>query len=248
MTETTERTAGTAVEQQVAPGALARVKGAKPWTIADLAEILARPVQKPEPAEDFIPEVPKPVAFTDKLRSALRAVPGVFGKVAPTERRKLEKAEVEGLVAELMALSMVSGPIGSRMKDITELLRHHMDFVAAEAGRGGKKIASGIGKGHVLAARPEDPFNIPVEGYDDPIQQRYVGGKPQVTGSKLEEMKASGTITQEQYLACTSAGRRSYDPDKMALYIRRHPEEGLRILAAMTTMGDPSGSLYPPKK
>lgn len=249
MTETTERTAGTAVEQQVAPGALALAKGAKSWTVADLAAKLAGP----EPVLPKAAPLPKPakaIQLTAPLRKALRAIPDVFAKVQPTESRKLEASEITALTAEQIAISQVAKPLGERSKAISEIMRHHMDHYGASLGLVGEdtlRIADGIAQGHCLFARSEDPFEVPVEDFEGTWQQRYVKGSVNVNGSLAGQMKADGTITHEEYLSITRTSR-NYDEARMAEFIRNNPERGCQILAAMTSRSAPSASLYPPKQ
>lgn len=245
MTETTQAPAGTALAQ-VAEGVLARVQDGKPFTVAELAELMARPAQKlPKDAE--FPAPPAPVRFTDALRRALRALPEVFGKVSPTERRKLEAAEVKALTDEIAAIDGAFSELESRREAIKELIRTHQDYQASEMGVAGERIASGTAKGHYLSAKPGEPFTTPVEGYGDCWQQRYVKGKSSQRMTTLEALLADGKITRAEYLGFTSA-RRDLDEMKIAEYVRRHPARGLEILAAITVQGAPSASLYPPKK
>lgn len=249
MTETTERTAGTALEQQVAPGALALAQGQKSWTVIDLADRLAGP----EPVLPKTAPRPRPakvMELTTALRKALRAIPDVFARVQPTESRKLEASELKALTDEQVAINQVTKPLGDRSKVISEIVRHHMDHYGAGAGlvdENTLRIAEGIAKGHYLFAREQDPFEVAVEGYDDAWQQRFVKGSVTVNGSLAAQLEADGRITHDEYLRITRTSR-SYDEAKMAEFIRKNPERGLQILAAMTSRSAPSASLYPPKK
>ena len=248
MTETTENTAGTEVVQ-VAPGALALVAGAKPWSITDLAEKIA----PPEPVLPKDAEAPKPakvVNLTPVLKKALGAIPNVFAKVQPTESRRLEAAELKKLTDEAIAISQAAKPLGDRAKAISEIIRHHMDHAGESDGLVNEdtlRIADGVAKGHFLFGRPEAPFEVGVEGYEDAWQQRYVKGSVSVNGGELLGLYEDGAITREEYLACTREVR-SYDEAKISAFIRKNPQRGLEILTAITHRSAPGASVYPPKK
>src|SRR5580692_6913672 len=112
MTDT--ETAGTAVAQQVAEAALARMQDAKPWTVADLAKILAGPA--PEIAQDApFPAAPPKVTITAGLRAALRKLPSVFGVVTPTEHRKLEQEELKRLTEEVVVIETIKAQLDGRV-------------------------------------------------------------------------------------------------------------------------------------
>ena len=245
MTETTQAPAGTALAQ-VAEGVLARVQDGKPFTVTELATLMARPAAKlPKDAE--FPAPPSPVKFTDALRKALRALPDVFGKVAPTERRKLEGAEVRALTDEINAIDAAFTELESRREAIKELMRTHQDYQATEEGVAGERVADGVAKGHYLSAGAGKPFKTPVEGYSESWQQRYVSGKSAQRLPALKDLLAAGEITRAEYLGFTST-KRVLDEMKISEYIRRHPQRGLQVLAAITVQAPPGASLYAPKK
>lgn len=241
----TDETTGTAIEQ-VAPGALALVQGSKQLNIAELADKLLAPLA-PVPLDSPFPKPPKASAVSDKLRGALRSVAAVFGGVQPTERRKLEAAEVKSLTDEAMVISAIIKPLGARLKDIQEIVRMHGDFLAEEQGMASERIAGGVGEGHWLAATPGSPFEIPVDGYEEPWQQRYVKGGTETSLAVLEEMEADGTVTRQEFLAMTATVRQ-LDETKMASFIHKNPLRGLEILKKITKRSAPSASLYAPKK
>lgn len=248
MTATTATTTGTELAQ-VAPGVLSLVKGHEQWTVADLADKLAAPVKELPVTEPF-PKLPKPVTFANTLKAALHSLPKVFGKFTPTERRKLESAELSALTEEALAISAAAKPMAERLKAIQEIVRHHMDFVAEDRGLAGKdtkRVASGVAKGHYLVAAPEKPFEVGVEGYEGVWQQRYTSGGTAQDQTILEKLEAEGTITRKEYLDFTSEVR-VLNQEKIAAAIRRNPERALQILAAITTRSAPGASLYAPKK
>lgn len=245
MTDTTQVTEGTALAQ-VAEGVLARVQDGKPFTVAELAALMNRPAPVlPQDAE--FPAPPAPVKFTEVLRRALKALPEVFGKVTPSERRRLEAAEVRALTDEINAIDATFAELEARREAIKEFMRTHQDYQAEAEGIAGERVAGGVAKGHYLTAAPGKPFKTAVEGYSDSWQQRYVKGKSGQKMTALEALLAAGTVTRAEYLGFTST-KRDLDEMKIADYIRRHPQRGLQILAAITEQGAPGASLYAPKK
>jgi hypothetical protein len=246
MTDTT--TAEGTELAQVAPGALARVKGLEPWTVTDLAGIIAGPAPT-VPKDQKFPDPAPAVRFTDALRSALKALPAVFGKVTPTECRSLEQSELTALTAEVVTIDQLTTELGERRNAIAEYIRTHQDRAAVEQGIATKeteRVVSGVAAGHYLLAQPGSPFNTPVEGFQGAWQQRYVKGEITVNGKDVQKMFEAGEIDRRTYLAVTSTVR-VYDPMRMAEYIRKHPIEGLKLLARITVRKAPSASLYAPK-
>jgi hypothetical protein len=247
MTDT--ETAGTAVEQQVAKAALARMQDAKPWSVADLAKILAGPA--PVIAQDApFPAAPPKVNITASLKAALKKLPSVFGVVTPTEHRKLEQDELKRLTEEVVTIETIKTQLGDRLEAAKEAVRHHMDFLGADSLQDGKellRVAEGVAKGHVIVAAQGEPFRIPVEGAEDPWEQRYVAGKPSVSGAKIPSMEKDGVITRAEALACTREVR-VFDEERLAALIRKNPQRGIEILRLLTTVSAPSASLYAPKK
>ena len=244
---TENETASTAVEQ-VAEAALARMQDAKPWTVADLAKILAGP--PPEIAADApFPKAPPKVNITAALKAALRKLPSVFGAVTPTEHRRLEKDELIRLTEEVVTIETIKTELADRLEAAKEAVRHHMDFLGedllpedAELLR----VAEGVAKGHVIVAAQGAPFKIAVDGFTDPWEQRYVSGKTSVSGSGIPKLEKEGALTHKEALAITREVR-AFDEAKLADFIRKNPERGLEVLRMLTTVSAPSASLYAPK-
>jgi hypothetical protein len=241
MTATTDTT-GTALSQ-VAPGVLAQVQGHATWTVADLAGKLAGPAHE-LPKDAPAPKPAKQVTLTAQLKASLSKLPKVFGQTTPGKARKLEKAELEALTEEAIAIAAVVTPLGQRAEAISETVRHHMDAVGPKSA---PRIADGKAKGHRLLARPGEPFNVDVEGYTEPWQQRYVSGAAKPSPARLLALYEAGQITREEYLGFTREAR-VYDEEKVAAFIRKDPGRGLEILGAITERSAPGASLYAPKK
>jgi hypothetical protein len=249
-------TAGTAPEQvakdalvPLTEGALALIASDRPWTVDALAELLAPAAPKAERSDPFpVPAAAKPI--TDKLRAALKRLPAVFGSVTPTEHRKLEAAELAKLTDEAVTIAVIGDTLVKRLDVIKETVRHHMDFLAVEQAKDGAellRIMSDTGKGHAIAAAPGEPFKVPVPGFEDTWEQRFVSGKVEVGYNQVPGLLRDDFIDRQEYLSVTSAAR-VFDPVKFAGFVRKNPMRGLEILAKITTRKAPSASLYAPKK
>jgi hypothetical protein len=244
MTETDARTADTALEQ-VVPGSLAYVTATDPsrkWDLAKLAGMLGGDAVPPQVTPQ--PKVTEPVKITPELKAALKRLPEVFGSVAPTEARKLEAAEVRRLTDERTVLNQVITALGSRDKDIDEAIRSHMDALAAEDA---PVIAEGVAKGHRLLASEGDPFEVPVEGYEDAWQQRKVRGKAEMSLGLLTDLLVAEKITREEFMSLT-AQVRVLDEDRIKKAVRRNPARILSVLKAITLRKGDTAQLVPPKK
>lgn len=246
MTTTDERIVGTALAQ-VAPDSRAYLTATDPsktWTLDAILQMLAgdAPQQEVAPASP-----PKAVTVTPELRAALRLVAKLFGGVQPTEPRKLEEAEVTRITAEYRALAAVMGLLKARCGSIDEAMRHHMDAVAREMGITGPIVADGAAKGHILAAKPGEPFEVTVDGLKDPWQQRYTTGRAELSMTDLWQLLDEGLITREEFNAIT-APVRELDESKIKRAVKRDPKRYLAIIASITRRKPAGASLYPPKQ
>jgi hypothetical protein len=244
MTTTDERTAGTALAQVATDStAYLMATGNQTWTLDALIKTLAQEAPQPEVA----PAKPaERVAVTPELLAALRKVAEVFGGVQPTEPRKLEEAEVTRITAEYQALATVTGLLFKRAEAIDEAMRHHMDAVARGLGITGPLVADGKAKGHILAAKPGEPFEVTVEGLKDPWQQRRATGKAELSMTDLWQLLDEGLITRDDFSMLTSAVR-ELDESKIRRAVKRDPKKFLAILESITRRKPDGASLYPPK-
>lgn len=242
------------------PGVLALVNGDEPWTVADLADKLAPAVT--EPPELPFPKLPKAVELTKPLQAALRAIPALFGKVRPKERRALSDAEIAEITTEALAIKSATKPLDARLEEISEIIRNHQDAKAEQDGiahpatvrRNGRvitqatpRIPSGKAKGHYLLARPQNSHETAVPGMEGSWQQRYVSGGTSLSQKALEKLLDDGMITRDVYLGFTREVR-VLDEAKIAETIRKSPAVGLQVLAAITERSAPSAALYAPTK
>lgn len=260
MTVTADPTGTRAALAPVAPGVLAQVKGGKPWTVASLSDLLAGPARE-LPESDPFPEPAPVVKFTRTVQAAIDELPRLAGKVNVTERRMLTAAELAKVTDERHAITAVIKPLAQRSDAISEMVRAHQDVSAEKQRlavpksitRGGRvieatpRVGSGVAKAHYLLASKGQPFETPVEGWEDGWQQRYVSGKPELSESLLARLLEEGNVTRAEYLALTRATR-NIDSNKITAFIAKHPERGLEILAAITERSAPGASLYAPIK
>jgi hypothetical protein len=245
MTTTDDRIAGTALAQVAADSQayLTATDPSKTWTLEALTKMLAgeAPQQEVPPAKPA-----KTVTVTPELRAALAMVARLFGGVQPTEPRKLEEAEVTRITAEYRALAAVTGLLTGRCKAIDEAMRHHMDAVAREQGITGPVVADGVAKGHILAAKPGEPFEVPVDGLKDPWQQRFTTGSSDLSMTDLWRLLDENLIDRATFNALTST-ERVLDETKVTRAVKRDPKHVLPILASITRRKPDGASLYPPK-
>ena len=90
---------------------------------ADLLKILARPVRDEPPGA----APPLPVAITEEQSRALARLQEVYGKVMPTERRELARAEVRDLMEERLVLDEIEGMTKKRKEDQRTIIFNHFD-------------------------------------------------------------------------------------------------------------------------
>lgn len=247
--ETAEGTTAGTELAAVAPGAIARVKSGRPFTVFDLADLLAGPARRFQ-KEDALPGPAPRVEFTAVLRNALKALPDLFGQVMPDKARLLDRHEVKALTDEMNAITVIEEQLKQRKEAIKATMRNHQDFQGQEDGTasGSVRIAEGVAKGHLLLGRAGQPYETPVDGYADCWQQKMVRGKVEVDGSGIFDLFKAGLVEHEEMLAFTRVAGRVYDEDKAQAFIRKNPERGLKILAALTVRLAPSASLVSPKK
>jgi hypothetical protein len=245
MTTTDERIAGTALAQVAADSQayLTAIDPGKTWTLAALTKMLAGEAPQPTVPPAGPPET---LTVTPELRAALRLMTQLFGGVQPTEPRKLEEAEVRRITEEYRAIAAVAGLIAKRANAIDEAVRHHMDAEARAAGITGPIIADGKARGHILAAKPGQPFEVNVEGFSDAWQQRMTTGSAELSMTDLWQLLDEKLITRDEFSALTSTVR-ELDESKIKKAVKRNPARYLAILASITRRKPDGASLYPPK-
>lgn len=90
----------------------------------------------PEPKSDRAStKLPLPTTIPEKARAALARLPEVFGRIVPTERRKLDPVEITALCEERETLDTVERLAKNRKEDLRTTVLNHFDVLAEEGGR-----------------------------------------------------------------------------------------------------------------
>ena len=249
---------GTELEP-LAPGSLELIVSGK-FDVQEVAASLTAPPPAPPERQPF-PPLPGATVLTDEQEKAITALPQVFGFLHLTERRSLSGEELKNLAKEARMLAQAAKAITDRAEEIKEIVRHHSDVAAEEAGvaiPGPKMADDGVTvivpatardqKGHYLLARPQQPHRIEAPGFSDSWEQRYVSGGVSFAAATqdLKRLHDEEKITRPEFLGFTRA-ERVFDEDLARSYIRRNPVRGLQVLRAITRQAAPSASLYSPK-
>lgn len=212
-------------------------------SLAKVAEILAVDVE-PAPAPVEFPALPTPLVLTEKFTDALKALPGEFGAIQPTERRALSEAEIAALYIERENLKVVLETLKKREDGIKEAIRNHVDVDAEERGVAVAKPVYGPEgevlveatprdlNGHYILCAPSNPTRVPVEGANEEWSIEYTSGKTSINAAELEVMYANGEISREDYLALT-VERRVFDEKKASEAILKQPSR-LQIIKRLT--------------
>jgi len=240
MTATDERTPLAVVPTET----VELVRGGKPLTLSALAEMLAAPAA---PGEVTPARLPVPSRLPDAAKAALDRLPEVFSTFTLTEPRPLSAQERADLTREAVTIAEITAPLKDRLEQIKALIEVHLDETAPE---GTPLIATGKHAGHALRAEPEQPFEIPVPGFEQPWKQQYTKGGTQPRLELLKRLEEGGLITHDEFLACTSVPEtpRQLDEGKIRKLINKDPQRGLEILAAISVTAPPTASIVSPKK
>lgn len=195
--------------------------------LADLLTTLS-PVPAQETPEG---EVPIPLEITAEQRAALFRVIEVFGKVVPSERRKLTPDEVSMLIEEKETLDSIKKMAEARLDTGVKVAIHnHLDVEAEEHGFGpetsprnkdGHYVLEGIARGN---AASQKVFKREVANYT-----------PTVALSALEALENDPEVQfdHSDFLAITSPTR-VLDENKLMLHMRKNPHLVLALAKAIT--------------
>jgi hypothetical protein len=240
MTSTDERTPLAVVATET----VELVRGGKPLTVTALAEMLAAPAA---PGEVTPAKLPVASRLPDAAKAALARLPEVFSGFVLTEPRALSAQERADLTREAVTITEITAPLKDRLEQIKALIEVHIDQTAPE---GTPLITSGAHKGHALVAEPGKPFEISVPGFAQPWKQQYTKGSTEPRLDKLQALETAGLITRDEYLSFTSVpvAPRQLHEGKIQHFLRREPQRGLEILAAISVTAPPTASIVSPKK
>lgn len=178
-----------------------------------LDDVLAAIAPTPKIEDDASDRLPIPREITEEEKQALVKVTEVYGKVVPTERRKLTSDEVSALVEEKETLDTLRKMAEKRMDDgIKVAIHNHLDIEAEE--KGIAKGASRNADGHYI-------LNGEVRGNPD-TPKRFTRetrtSKPRINAVKLKEI-----LDHETWLSITTQVR-MLDESKLMIALRKNPE------------------------
>ncbi len=212
--------------------------------MSDLLKEVAKPAA---PDEVKITPVPLPTAITPDEKAALERLMDVYGSVVPSERRRLEPAEVSKALVERGVLKTVEAMVGRRISDLNHIVLNHSDVEVDEGETDG-----------LLTAPDGTPFRNKDGHYIR--KAKLPGDDPEITTQfSLETRNGSATLsaaalkeiaddpekpwfTHEDYLAFTRQ-ERVFDENKAMLVLRTRPEL-LRAIQEATTTSQPSVAVY----
>jgi hypothetical protein len=214
------------------------------------AMVAGEAVEAPETVQ--LPPLPTKVELTEADKQAMDGLSMLFCNVVPESRRTLTEQELRTLHLEREAIRIVTGKLTSRDESIKETVRNHMD-ANAEAknlavsralvdSKTGETIVAATPRdahGHYVLATKEQREEVRIPGTDRVFTREYRAPSTGVDTEKLLTMYEDGEISREEYLAFTR-NIRVIDSDKVWDFVKKNPERGLSILAAVTTHGLPS--------
>ena len=210
--------------------ALAEVESGKSTFAQVVKAVMATPVA---PAEEAKPKPPAPMSISDEHRSALRRLPEVYGKVAPTEARLLDPTEQRDLIEERQVIDSLLTLLKKRKDEgIRETIAYHLDAVIEDSGQGEQFERDA--KGHFLVKQ-----DVPVEGTDRKFQRTISDPAPTMpSAAALLEAVERGEISRAQYLALTEVPEvpRVFSETKARKAIAKDPAL-MMTLARLATPG-----------
>lgn len=191
-----------------------------------LATIAPQPVEEAAPAT-----LPVPREITQEEEQALVKVSEVFGKVTPTERRKLTPEEISKLIEEKETLDTLKKMADSRLDEGVKVAIHnHLDVEAEEQGL--TKDARRNANGHyIIGGEARGTANAPKR-----FTREVRNPKPSINAARLQEL-----VDHDTWLAITRP-ERVLDENKLMLALRKNPELILKMAEA-TEIGKPVVSI-----
>lgn len=191
-----------------------------------------------QPTEVF-DVVTKPILPDLKVIAAVDTIVKASKEVAPltvTERRKLDQAEVDTLMAERDELDVLEKYIKARKAAHRTMVFNHLDIELEAAGKTGPTSKDG----HYIT----DGELVTTGGHRFTREIRT--GAPVLTAEALEDLVAEDGVSEDvfshaDYLACTTQVR-VLDEEKTLIHLRRNPE-AVEALALAAMPGTATASL-----
>lgn len=205
---------------------------------ATFAMVLKAMANGVEPEQPKAPKAPSAIPMTDELVHALGVLHAVFGQVNPTEVRVLTDEENALLLEENRTLDAIVKALVKRLEDTKVIARNHMHMTAVAEGHAGPN-AEVDQQGHVLVAKPQEPYQVPVPSTDKAWSLQYVAPRVDIDQTRLEQLRAE---RHDEWLALTRQVR-VFDENKALDSIRKNPGL-LKTVQELIKRGRPSTALY----
>jgi len=203
-----------------------------------LTEVLTA-IENTKTAEVVVASPSVPTAITESQRTAIDALPSVYGKVVPTEKRMLQAVEVKALADEREALDELEKMVKVRREAIRTTVVNHMDEALFSCLSDSEREALDLdAEGHVLTAQR---LAIPDEAKTFSWEMRETAAS--LDAEALAALDAEGHIDHDLYLSMTSQVR-VIDEMKVMAALQTQPRETLDAIALATKPGKRTGALY----
>jgi hypothetical protein len=194
------------------------------------------------------PELPTPAAppttppITEAQRDALVKIQKIFGKIVPTSRRKLTKAEINFLVEERETIDLLLLFLEARKTSaIREYVANHFDVVAEEALDEDSPVPPVDDRGHYLLKQ-----EVVATEHGKKFTRETRQGKLQYDHVGFLQAQKAGLVDRRAYLALTVKPEveRVIDADAASRAIAKDPSL-LGVLAKYGTKpGRASSSIF----
>lgn len=206
---------------------------------ANFTKVLKAMAEDVQPERAKVPEVPSAIPMTDELVHALGVLHAVFGRVNPENVRQLTDAENADLLEENRTIDTVIKALTDRLEATKMIARNHMHMTALAEGRVPVLDDEIDQRGHVLVARPGEPYKVPVPGTDKAWSLQYVAPRVEIDETLLKQLQETDP---KAYLALTRQVR-VFDEEKAIQSIRKNPGL-LQTVHKLIKKGRASTSLF----
>lgn len=198
--------------------------------VTDLKGLMARLVEEPVTLGGNFPAIAPEVQITPEDAQALVALPAVFGKVQPTERREITADEADALMKEAAVIKTITDLLDGRDEAIKTIVRHHLDKEAERLGQASDETPRTPAGNYALPGKVDAPST----------GQRWsrilTKGSASINANRLKELYEAGHVSREDYLAFTRE-ERVFDEMKARDAIRKNPT----LLGLLRKITDRSG-------
>lgn len=195
--------------------------------VVSLTDLAQRMIDEPVITSGNFPDLAPKVEITAEDGAALVALPEVFGKVQPTERREVTVAEANLLMREAQVIKTITDLLEGREEAIKTIVRHHLDIQAEAAG------AAGPDTPRTPVGNYAVPGSLPAPETGQQFNRILTKGRTSIDSARLKELFQAGAISREEYLSFTRE-ERVFDEMKAREAIKKN-NNLLGLLARITT-------------